>query len=149
MEILNYFILTIVAYLGLVAGYVFLIMAPEEKKPGMRYFRIVNHFLFILSILLLIWFKTTNVIFWLSVVVLLVLYFALRRYHIYVAYIMYSLMFYFFEETEIKIFAVIIFAYGLSAGAYICEPNKRGESLSKIFILSYFILVANTLKLVL
>ena len=49
MEItfLSYFLASVIAYLGLFAGLVLVKMAPEEQKPGRKYFILLKKLLFL------------------------------------------------------------------------------------------------------
>ena len=57
---LNYFLISVISYLGIILGYIFLHFAPEENA-GRKYFSFINKALFILSLFVLVFFTWPNV----------------------------------------------------------------------------------------
>ncbi len=148
MQFLNYLLVSIAAYLGIAAGYVLMLAAPEEKKPGMKYFNMLNYFLFFLSIIFSIFFRQ-SIFFIIFIILFSLCFYLLREYQIYIAYLLFSVLFYIFSESYMHLFSVIIFAYGLSAGAVIFDLKDKKGALFKVLSFAYFILAANLLKLAL
>jgi hypothetical protein len=155
MEFLTYALASVISAIGIIAGNLILIKAPEEKKPGMKYFVIINYFLFLLSAILSMAFayiNRQNLLFILPIVILISLFFRLKKAQLYFAYLSYSLMLWFFSDNkgQLLIFSAIIFAYGLAAGAIIFEQrNKKETLLSSALIAVLFILLSILLKLAL
>ncbi len=150
MEFLNYFLVSVVCYLGVIAGYILMLVAPEEKKPGMRYFNAVHYSLFIFSVLFVFIFRFQDISFIICGLLALIVFYVLRNYGIYISYLWFSVIFYLFSEfSEFLVFAAIIFAYGLVSGAVICDLKDKRNSLLKVLSLAYFIIIVNLLRLVL
>ena len=148
MEFLNYLLISVVSYLGVIAGYILMLVAPEEKKEGMKYFNVIQHFLFLIFVLFAIFFKFSDILFILGGVLALALFYSLKRYQIHVSYLSFSVFFYLFSaSTEFLIFSVIIFIYGLAAGSILFDLKDKKTSLLKVFSLAYFIIAANLLRL--
>ena len=57
---LSYFLASILSYLGLLVGVILIKLAPEEQKPGKRYFVIIKKILFLLIIAFLLLFYNLN-----------------------------------------------------------------------------------------
>ena len=64
MEItyLNYFLTSIIAYLGLLVGVILIKLALEEQKPGKKYFILLKKILFFLILAALLFFYRINII---------------------------------------------------------------------------------------
>lgn len=150
MQALNYFLVSVVSYLGIVAGYVLMLAAPEEKKPGMKYFNIICYSLFLLSVFFTIFFRPTPIFIFLALFFAVVIYYS-KKYQIYLTYLFFSIIFYLFSDSYMlfSVFSIIIFTYGLSAGSISIDLKHKKKSLLKIFSLIYFIIIANILRLIL
>lgn len=59
---LNYFLAAIIAYLGLLLGVILIKFAPEEQKPGRKYFVLLKKILFFLILASLLFFYKINII---------------------------------------------------------------------------------------
>ena len=137
---MEYFLVSVIAYLGLLAGYIILHLAQEEKKPGMKYFKFIENVLFFVSLIVLVYYNAS-----LIALIAIIFWLLYRKYSIYIAYL--SFAFGFFVLGGNLIYATIIFGYGLTAGSIIYQPRKN--RLSRIIFLIYFIVIANILKLIL
>lgn len=60
---LNYFLASIIAYLGLLLGIILIKLAPEEQKPGMKYFILLKKILFFIALVAILFFYKVNIIF--------------------------------------------------------------------------------------
>ena len=60
---LNYFLASIIAYLGLLLGIILIKLAPEEQKPGMKYFILLKKLLFFVALVAILFFYKVNIIF--------------------------------------------------------------------------------------
>ena len=143
MELLTYFIISALSYLGVLAGYIILLFAPEEKKPGMRYFNGLLYFTFLLSLILALFFSFNFFVLF-SSLVFLALFLFFKKYQIYLSYIFFAIIFYILSNTDkFIVFAVLIFVYGLIAGAILVDLQNKKNSLFKVFYISYFVLLTN------
>ena len=59
---LNYFLASIIAYLGLLLGVILIKLAPEEQKPGKKYFILLKKISFFLILALISFFYKVNII---------------------------------------------------------------------------------------
>ena len=59
---LNYFLASIIAYLGLLLGVILIKLAHEEQKPGKKYFILLKKILFFVIIVFLLFFYKINII---------------------------------------------------------------------------------------
>ena len=59
---LNYFLASIIAYLGLLLGIILIKFAPEEQKPGKQYFILLKKILFFLILFFLMLFYKVDII---------------------------------------------------------------------------------------
>ena len=68
MEItfLSYFLASLIAYLGLLAGIILVRMAPEEQRPGKRYFILLKKILFFTLFIPVLYYYKINIIFLLA-----------------------------------------------------------------------------------
>ena len=148
MQFLNYLAISVIAYLGVLVGYLFLVLAPEEKQPGMKYFSRISSVLALSAAFLAIYLSFRNpIILSLSAIFILLLIFY-RKHLIHVSYIFFSVIFCLLSESAIafSIISIIIFAYGLTSGAIIFDPREKRKSLMKCLSLSYFIIIASFLR---
>ena len=60
---LNYFLASIIAYLGLLLGIILIKLAPEEQKPGTQYFILLKKILFFIALVAILFFYKVNIIF--------------------------------------------------------------------------------------
>lgn len=150
MEILNYFLVSLIAYLGSVAGYIMILFAPEEKKPGMKYFNAINYFLVLLFVLFLIFFNWFNLLVVLGVFLFFVMLYFFRKYGIYLMYLLFSVVFPFLDsQKEVLVFSILIFVYGLVVGAVLIDLKNKKVSLMKVLSLIYFVIISNIFNLIL
>ena len=65
MEItfLSYFLASITTYLGLLVGLILIKMAPEEQKPGKRYFILLRKILFFILFIPMLYYYKINIAF--------------------------------------------------------------------------------------
>ena len=56
MLFINYFIASLISFFGLILGIILIKIAPEEQKPGKKYFILLQNLFFILSVILLLYF---------------------------------------------------------------------------------------------
>lgn len=61
MQIINYFLASIISYLGIALGIILIYIAPEEQKPGKKYFSILRYIFFISILLFLLSFYYKNI----------------------------------------------------------------------------------------
>jgi len=120
--------LPILAYTGLLFGAVFIHFAKEEYTIGLPYFKNAMKGMFIFGIFLFLISKPN--LFAIAIAVLLLLgSFIWKRYEIFAAYL-------FFIFLSAPYFYVLIFAYGLCAGAVLHKTPQ------KLFYFAYYPVLA-------
>jgi hypothetical protein len=149
MELLTYFLVLLAAYLGIVAGYFIMLVAPEEKKPGMKYFNFLSYFIFYLSIAFIILFSYKNPIYLLIVLVLGIIFYLSKRIQLYSAYALFSVFLYLYSVSipEFLVFSALTFGFGIVSGAIICDLKDKKKSFFKVLYLTVFILISVLLKI--
>lgn len=60
MQIISYFLAAIISYLGLLVGVILIKTAPEEQKPGKKYFVILKKTIFLLVLAFYMFFYRFN-----------------------------------------------------------------------------------------
>jgi hypothetical protein len=149
MELLTYFLVLLTVYLGIVAGYVIMLVAPEEKKPGMKYFNFLSYVIFYLSIAIVILFSYKNFIYLLIVLALGIIFFLSKRIQLYFAYIFFSVFLYRYSAfiPQFLVFSALTFGFGIVSGAIIYDLKDKKKSFSKVLYLLVFILFSVLLKI--
>ena len=139
MEItfLSYFLASLIAYLGLLVGLILIKMAPEEQKPGKRYFILLKKILFFILFIPILYFYGINIIFslaLLSFVAALMLGNKLKLDKSYLVYFLLGIFFY-LGSRFIELFvveAVLILLYGIPNASLMLSLKKNNYN--EIFI---------------
>lgn len=122
MEILNYFLISLIVYIGLIAGIVISYMAKEEINPGRRYFVLAHNIILAFILFFILEFIHANVF----VTLLLPLAFVVFLFYYTETYkkspVLYGILggfFYIssFDINNLIIMSSLIFFYGLLIGA--------------------------------
>ena len=149
MEItfLSYFLASITTYLGLLVGTILIRMAPEEQKPGKKYFILLKKILFFAILALPLCYFKINIIIslvLLSFVVALMLGNKLKLDKSYLIYFLFGILFY-LGSIFIDLFvveAVLIFLYGIPNASLILSLKKKNYNEVLIKNLHFFAPVA-------
>ena len=134
MQIINYFLASIISYLGLFLGIILVKIAPEEQKPGTKYFIFLKKLIFFLVIISPLFFNGINatLLLFLSILTLVLLFNEkiniikkLERYHL----IYFILGIVFFLSTKIIglfiIESILIFLYGLPTASLSFNAKRK------------------------
>ena len=149
MEItfLSYFLASLIAYLGLLAGIILVRMAPEEQRPGKRYFILLKKILFFTVFIPVLYYYKINIIFslaLLSFVAALMLGNKLKLDKSYLICFLLGIFFY-LGSRFIDLFvmeSVLIFLYGIPNASLMFSLKKKNYSEVLIKNLPFFIPVA-------
>lgn len=146
---LNYFLAAIVAYLGLLLGIFLIKIAPEEQKPGKKYFIFLKKAIFLLILVFYLFFYNFNPA--LSVILLvftliLMLNKKLKLEKTGITYFFFGLVFY-LSSRVLNLFiieTVLIFLYGMAVSSLTLKKKNYSEIFFKnlwffIPVLLYFI----------
>ena len=137
MQIMTYFLASIISYLGLLAGVILVKMAPEEQNPGKKYFILIKKIIFLLIIAFLLAYYQINFIF--SSFLLLFLFILMLAKKIRLEK---SALAYFFlgivlslssKFTDLFIIeSALVFLYGIAAGSLLLK--QKSENYREIFV---------------
>jgi len=141
---LNYFLASVIAYLGLLVGTILIRMAPEEQKPGKKYFTLIKKIiLFLIIVSFFVYLKTNLLILSLLLISALIL-FTNRKITLESTVLVYLMLGIFFSLSS-KIFdlfiieSTLIFFYGISTASFVFNPRKRNYNDVFIKNLVFFI----------
>lgn len=134
MQIITYFSASIVSYLGLLLGIVLISIAPEEQRPGIRYFIFFKQLLLLLILSFLLLFYEINLI--LALIILFLFAVSLFNKKIdlikklekyYLVYFIFGIAF-FISSKIIDFFvieSILIFLYGIPSASVIFNLKKK------------------------
>lgn len=136
MEAINYLLVFFVGILGYVLGVGLGYIAPEELKPGKKYFIWLERILFVLTFLPIIYFFRESFLVLLPAILLLILLFIPFKYRAYAAFGVFLIWFFLIRSDSLVVMleASAIFLYGLPAGTLlkgelsptaVAELNKK------------------------
>jgi len=126
---LNYFLASIIAYLGLLLGIILIKFAPEEQKPGIKYFILLKKILFFIALVAILFFHKVNIIFTsilLFFVFILMLNKKINLSKSELVYFFLGILFFFSSRISnlFVIESVIIFLYGIPNASIILKKKN-------------------------
>lgn len=126
---LNYFLASIIAYLGLLLGIILIKFAPEEQKPGIKYFILLKKILFFIALVAILFFHKVNIIFTsilLFFVFILMLNKKINLSKSGLVYFFLGILFFFSSRISnlFVIESVIIFLYGIPNASIILKKKN-------------------------
>lgn len=126
---LNYFLASIIAYLGLLLGVILIKFAPEEQKPGKQYFILLKKILFILILASFLFFYKINFI--LSIMILIIVLIISKKTNLSKSHLIYfilGIIFYFSYFSKIFdlfiIESILMFLYGIPTASLILKKKN-------------------------
>lgn len=148
MELLNYFLVVVICFLGIYAGFLLGLIAKEELKAGRRYFIVFQKILLIIMIASAI-FVVRNIFASLCLAgVLVYLIFAKHRAKDTDVYVIFGVLIFLSSRYD-NLFlmqSALIFLYSLLAGSLLAADKKKSGVIASIFI-RYIWFVAAALAL--
>jgi len=152
MNLLNYSLAALIAYIGLFIGFILAIIAKEEIKPGKKYFILLQKIILLLIFIFLLLFINLK-----YVVVLLILAFILisilrtkKEFNeLPYIYIILAIIFY-LSSKNLNLFIIessLIFLYGVPIGTLMTKKSKK-ETIIELLKNIPFILIAVILFLI-
>ncbi len=137
INFLSYILAAILSYLGLLIGIILIKMAPEEQKPGRKYFILLKNILFFFIIALVLFYYGVNTI--LSLALLCFIFVLLVKKKLYLeksagVYLLFGFIFYFSSKilTLFVLESALIFLYGIPNSSLVI--NARKNNYKDIFI---------------
>jgi len=131
MELINYLLAGLISFFGLIFGMILVSIAPEEQKPGRKYFILLQNLFFILSAVFFLIFLELNAIFIFLAVVLLIVYFLkVKVENVKRSQSMYLILavIFFLSLRSSNLFlieAVLIFLFGMPTGSLLFNRKKK------------------------
>lgn len=126
---INYFLASIVVYLGLLLGIILIKLAPEEQRLGKKYFIFLKMFLFFLIISFFLLYYKANII---SLVLLAFILILMLNKKIHLeksafTYALFGIIFYLSNKTFnlFVIESILILLYGIPNASLIFIPRKN------------------------
>lgn len=156
MDFLIFLLLTILAYSGLLFGIYLIQIAPEEQKPGMRYFKKIRIILFLIGMFFFLFYFKVNVFLIILVIFihLLILNKIRSKYQERLTAAFYSLFGFIYPLSMINynliiIESVIIFLIGLTTAPLelIIKKKNYKDLLSKTIYFPIISLIIFTISL--
>ena len=147
ISFLIYFLASLISYTGLLAGIILIRMAPEEQKPGKKYFILLRKILFFMLFIPILYYYKINLVFslaLLSFIAALILGNKLKLDKSYFIYFLLGIFFY-LGSRFIDLFvmeAVLIFFYGMPDASLTFSLKKKNYYEVFIKNLPFFIPVA-------
>ena len=127
---LSYFLASIISFLGLLVGIILIKLAPEEQKPGKKYFILIKKIiLFLIIALFFIYLKINLIILFLLLIITLIM-LTNKKITLESNLLVYLMLGIFFSLSS-KIFnlfiieSVLIFLYGIPTASFAFNPRKR------------------------
>jgi len=134
---ISYFLAAIISYLGLLLGIILIKFAPEEQRPGKKYFILFKKALLVLIIALLFYFLNINSIVLIALSLLLIYLLSNKRITLestVLVYILFGIIFSLSSKFQdlFLIESVLIFLYGIPTASLILKIKKKNYS--EIFV---------------
>lgn len=132
MLFINYFLAGLISFFGLILGIILIKIAPEEQKPGKKYFILLQNLFFILSVILLLYFLKIDMgIIFLTAILLT--YFISRikiKNYFRKSEFLYFLLaiIFFLSSKNTSLFlteSVIVFLFGMPTGSLLFDRKKK------------------------
>jgi|TARA_B100000315_G_C14406958_1_gene509181 hypothetical protein len=147
MQITIYFLASIITYLGLLLGIILIKIAPEEQKPGKKYFILFKKMLFFLIVSFLLLFFKINLIFSLLVLLSLSVLMLADKIQLEKSFLVYFILgiIFFLSSTTQNLFvieSVLIFLYGIPSASLILKKKNYKDIFVKnlLFFLPVIVL---------
>ena len=150
MNILNYSVIALIAYIGLFIGFILAIMAKEELKPGKKYFIFLQKAILLLIFLFLfIGFNYLSVLLLFALILIYVLKKRIEFGESPYIYTILAIIFYLSSKNlnQFVIESSLIFLYGLPTGTLLTKKSNK-ETIINILKNIIFVIIAVILALI-
>jgi len=127
---LNYFLASIIVYLGLLLGVILIKLAPEEQRPGKKYFSLLKKIILFLIITLFFAYSNLNYVLLLFLIAVLFLILLSKKITLESTILIYLLFGVIFSLSSkitnlFVIESVLIFLYGIPTASLIFKIKKK------------------------
>ncbi len=147
MDFLNYFLISLVTYFGLLVGIILSFMAKEELKDGRKYFILLHNIILAFVLFFILEFFKVNV--FLSLFLPLILIFILFYFNeiykkSYIVYVLFGIVFYFSSKNInlLLIISSLIFFYGFLISSLQINFKKKNYFQILLKNLLFFVCLA-------
>lgn len=132
---IEYFLASIIAYLGLLLGVILIKLAPEEQKPGRKYFIFLKKIIFFLILVVLLFFYKVNIILTTVLLVFVIILMLNKKLNLNkssLVYLLLGIVFYLSSKIPdlFVIESVLIFLYGVPNASLIL----KGKNYLDVFV---------------
>ena len=154
MQLLNYSLISLISFLGLLVGMILAFTAKEELEPGKKYFQLLQKLTLLLIVIFLLNFFNINIYLRIIIYILFIFLMTLNI----KSQIIYPVLgvVFFLSLRDINLFttnSILIFLYGFPTGSLFAKKliKKRKLFVLKNIFLNYFwfVAIAIALKLIL
>jgi len=128
---LNYFLASIIAYLGLLVGLILTKLAPEEQKPGKKYFILFKKILFFLILASFLFFYKIDFILSAILLIFIIILMLNKKTNLsksHLIYFIFGLIFYFsYFSKMLDLFiveSILTFLYGVPTASLILKKKN-------------------------
>lgn len=153
MQLLNYFLISIISFLGILIGMLLAFTAKEELEPGKKYFMLMQKIILLLIIIFLLNFFNINLYLRIIIYILFILLMIINI----KSQIIYPALgvVFFLSSKDINLLitnSILIFLYGFPAGSLFAKKlikKKKSFVLKNIFLnYFWFVIITIILKLI-
>ncbi len=147
MDFLNYFLISLVVYLGLLIGIILSFMAKEELKDGRKYFILLHNIILAFVLFFILEFFNVNVFLalFLPLILIIVLFYFNEIYKkSYVVYVLFGIVFYFSSKNInlLLIISSLILFYGFLISSLQINFKKKNYFQILLKNLLFFVCLA-------
>lgn len=134
MNFLSFFLLSLFSIIGLLIGIILILLAPEEQRPGKKYFQLIQNVIFALILLVFLFYIKLSLIYLVLLLIsLIILYFLLLtkvkdkfRTVNYVYFILAFIFFFSFQYNLLFLIeSVLVMLIGIPAASLLFKKSKR------------------------
>jgi len=152
MQLLNYSLISLISFLGLLAGMILAFTAKEELRPGKKYFLLLQKFTLLLILIFSLNFFNINLYLRIMIYVLFIILMAINIKSQIIYPVLGIVFFISSKNPELFVInSILIFFYGFPSGSLFAEKliKKKKSFVFNKLLLTYFwfILIAIVLKL--
>jgi len=152
MQLLNYSLISLISFLGLLVGMILAFTAKEELEPGKKYFLLSQKLTLLLILIFLLNFFNINLYLRITIYVLFIILIAINIKSQIIYPVLGIVFFISSKNPELFVInSILIFFYGFPSGSLFTEKliKKKKSFVFNKLLLTYFwfILIAIVLKL--
>ena len=127
---ITYLLVSLTSYLGLLLGVILINMAPEEQKPGKKYFIFLKKILFFLIIASLLLYYSQNILLNIFILVFIIILMLNKKMNLnksILVYLFFGIIFYLSSKdlNLLVIQSTLIFLYGVPNSSLILDRKKK------------------------